>query len=70
MRGVLLTVILAIYNKAAAWALDREFVQIYIAPLASFGCLWGALKSFGVHWPIFGPACVFWDALGVPLGVL
>ena len=24
----------------AAWAVDQEFVKIYLAPLALLGCLW------------------------------
>ena len=38
------------YHMTAAWAVDREFFDIYLVPLVALGCLWG----------VFGPP---WDAL-------
>ena len=61
----------------AAWAVDREFVSIYLVPLASLWCLWNAfgfpwrdfrlhLAPFGVHLAPFGIHLV---PFGLPLGV-
>ena len=59
-----------IYNITSAWAVDREFFDIYLSlwlPLASFGCLWSA---FGVPWADFGLLLTLLGTLGLPLGVL
>ena len=48
------------YNMTAAWAVDQEFVEICLAPLVSFGRLWGPVKRL---WACF-------VSFGVPLGSL
>ena len=65
-----------IFNITSAWAVDREFVNIYLGPLASFGCLWVALVfpgvDFGVHLAPFGlPLGPLRGALalGLPSGI-
>ena len=50
-------------NITSAWAVDREFFDIYLSlwfPLASFGCLWNA---FGAPWADFE---LRFDSLGSP----
>ncbi len=54
-------------NITSAGAVDREFVRIYLVPLASVGCLWGA---FGFLWRDFGfLLAAFGRASWVPLAV-
>ena len=50
------------YNITSAWAVDREFLNIYWAPLgpkfAQFGSSWIQIGSnlvpIGSHWPLWG----------------
>ena len=51
-------------NITSAWAVDREFLSIYLVPLASLGCLWGAL---GLPWGALG---LLLGAFGLLLGAL
>ena len=59
----------------AAWAVDREFVNIYLVPLASLGATWGSIwVPLGSIWVPLGsirlPLGVHLGAFGVPLGLL
>ena len=55
------------YNITSAWAVDREFLNIYLVPLASLGCLWDPL---GCPWAPLGcpwaPLGCPWAPLGCP----
>ena len=48
-------------NITAAWAVDREFFDIYLVPLAALGCLWGV---FGSLWDALES---LWLSFGAPL---
>ena len=66
------------YNITSAWAVDREFVSIYLVPAASLGGLWDALGllwgALGFILGALGLLCgalgLPWDALGVLWGAL
>jgi len=54
-------------NVTSAWVVDREFFDINLFPLASFGCLCGV---FGAPGADFGLLLTPLGALGLHLGVL
>ena len=48
-----------INNITAAWAVDREFLNIYLGALGASGCVLGPL---GATWGALGLPCgAFWD---------
>ena len=57
-------------NMTAARAV-REFVKMYLAPLASFGCLRGPLGRLWTRFVSFGvPVEFLWMSIGIRLGKL
>ena len=54
-------------NITSAWAVDREFFDIYLSLWLPFGCLWSA---FGAPWADFALLFTLLGTLGLPLGVL
>ena len=58
------------YSTTVAWAVDREFVKMYLVPLDSFGCLWACFgpTSCSSRCP-WVPLAILWDPFGQSFSV-